>query len=382
MRLVGAAVIVAVALSGAWLLWSETAGRSGPREAPFPLAELLSGNDSGFADVEGAWDLRLPDDYGAHPSFRSELWNFNGELADQGGVRFGFGLTIVRLAFAPGRPQRASAWAANQVYLALLTISDGASGEFHVADRQARAALGLSGATQDPVRVWAEDWSMEVDPTSRALRLQAEDGDLSIRLVLKPEKRALGDSDADPLRLGGRAFHFYLVPRLTAAGSLLLGGTTRTVKGTARFDRAWGAVPVGQGPIALNRFGLALGDGRDLICLELRRRDGSGTPVPSCLLVGADGSVRRIGRREIRLEPLHDWRSPLDGVAYPVVWRLAVAAEGLDLEIRPLIEDQEVNRFVRLWRGAVTVSGTAKGKDVTGHGSMELSGYANDAPPS
>jgi predicted secreted hydrolase len=168
-------------------------------------------------------------------------------------------------------------------------------------------------------------------------------------------------------------FHYYLLPRLSASGTLTRLGGDLAVTGTAWLDRAWGAVPVSRGQVALNRFALQLADGRKVMCLHLRRRDGIGTPIPNCVLVHEDGSAVAFGRRDIVLEPTGHWSSPVDETEYPLAWRLAIPEEGLDLRIAPLLENQELILTLRLWSGAVSVeesSGTA------GRGYMELTGYA------
>jgi predicted secreted hydrolase len=235
---------------------------------------------------------------------------------------------------------------------------------------------------------------------------------------------------------GGQApgFHFYLQPRLTIEGRLTLGGQGWTdidvgstadprllpdqpsapqtstgqasastggdqsvkvpgqvgiqVRGTGWLERAWGSVAgglVGQrGQLSLNRFSLQLDDGTELMCLHLRRRGGSGTPIPTCLAIAGDGGTRLFQRRELTLEPSSDtWASPEDGTRYPLWWRLALPALGLDVAVEPLLPQQELGPGIasggRIWSGSVTLSGSRAGDPVTGSGRMDLSGYAADS---
>jgi predicted secreted hydrolase len=55
---------------------------------------------------------------------------------------------------------------------------------------------------------------------------------------------------------------------------------------------------------------------------------------------------------------------------------LQVPSAGLDLDVRPLLADQELHLSVRYWEGAVEVSGTRADHPVTGRGYVELTGYA------
>ncbi|MEA3278592.1 MAG: lipocalin-like domain-containing protein [Pseudomonadota bacterium] len=384
-RVARVSLIVGLALVAGVLLWQALERPPVPAEKSFPLAQLLSIDEDGFARADKHWEFRFPDDHGAHPEFRSETWSFTGNLEGPGGQRFGFQLALFRLALSPDPGQRSSAWAANQIYGAQFALTDASLGEFRAYERVSRAALGLSGSSREPLRVWLEDWSLEVRENREGqsgFHLAVDAEDLALALRLDPKKPPLTQGDVDLLDAqpsGRGSFHFYFMPRLEVAGTLRVGDRDHRVRGTAWLDRAWGAVPLSRGQIALNRFALQLADGRDLLCLQLRRRDGSGTPIPSCLLVADDGSVRRFGRREIEMEAVGDWRSVVDGSSYPLHWRLTLPAEGLDLRIAPVLENQELNLSLRLWRGAVKATGASQGDAAAGWGYLELSGYAGSA---
>ncbi|MFO7811519.1 MAG: lipocalin family protein [Pelovirga sp.] len=47
----------------------------------------------------------------------------------------------------------------------------------------------------------------------------------------------------------------------------------------------------------------------------------------------------------------------------------------MNLEIIPLMADQELQTSVRYWEGAVSIQGTREQKQVTGYGYVELTGY-------
>ena len=173
-----------------------------------------------------------------------------------------------------------------------------------------------------------------------------------------------------------RAFHFYLMSRMAARGTLQIGLDTFDVAGLAWLDRAWGAIPLPRGQLALNRFMLQLDDGREILCLQLRRQDGSGAPITTGLLLADDGSIQRLGRRDISMEVLDYWTSSQDGTRYPARWRLRVPAEAMELDILPYVADQELKLSVRYWGGAVQLEGKANGQNLNGSGYVELTAYA------
>jgi predicted secreted hydrolase len=361
------------------VLWRRPPARPVSVATPLPLAELLSQDAAGFARIDPPWSFHFPADHGAHPAFRSESWIFSGQLATPQGRRFGFQLGFFRLALTPQPPPSPSAWATHQVYRAHLAISDVTGEHFHAFERYSRAALGLSGASDAPVRVWLEDWAIQVptdsgDPPTFQVRAGEAEPQLELTLrALKPSVLADGDNPLDDG--AGRPFHFYLISRLDAWGTLRLGAETFPVTGLAWLDRAWGAVPTGQGQLALNRFQLPLADGRELLCLELHRRDHSAPPLTTALLVERDGSTRRFERREVTLAATDAWSSPHDGARYPAGWRLRIPSAQIDLELEPVLADQELRLSLRYWGGMVQMHGQAGGQPVRGYGQVELSGY-------
>jgi len=377
--LLGSALLALVVVAGA-TIWMRQEHRVTSGGSSLALASILAEDNRGFAAAEEPWSIRFPADHGGHPNFRSEIWYLTGHLKDQAGETLGFQLAFFRLRLRPSAVERASAWGTNQLFRAQLALTDVAAGHFHTEERFSRVALGLSGMDEAPARVWVEDWYLvvvEAEGDTR-FRLRAGEGESSLELDLQAVKPPVLEDAADLLGAGSRAgaYHFYSMSRLSVRGSLSLRGADRKVRGEAWLDRAWGAPPVPRGQMALNRFALQLEDGRDLLCLELRRRDGSGTPIPSCLLIGTDGSVRSFRRREIRLEPLAHWRSRLDGTAYPVRWRLVLPGGGLDLNIEPLLEGQELDLPTRAWSGAVKISGRSREGPALGWGHLDLGGYA------
>ncbi len=371
-------LIFAGGLGGAWWL-----NRPVPVPEPYatPLTELLDADEAGFATAESAWRFAFPEDHGTHPAYRSESWYFTGHLATNEGRRFGFHLSFFRFALKPlSTPQRASAWATREVYRGQFALTDVAQEAFHAFERFSRAALGLSGASSPPVRIWVEDWCAEVnESTPMDFHLHAAQGEIEMDLVLQSAKPIVLPRQASPSPDSSgfsSPFHAYLIPRLIARGTIQVGKESFPVEGLAWLDRAWGRVPIPQGQVVWDRFLLQLEDGREILCFRLRRRDGSGEPIPSAILIARDGSLQQFGREDVTIEVLEHWSSPLDGVRYPTRWRLHLSGPNLALEIIPEIAGQEMNHSLRYWGGSVRVSGQADGQAVRGAGYVELTGYA------
>jgi predicted secreted hydrolase len=80
---------------------------------------------------------------------------------------------------------------------------------------------------------------------------------------------------------------------------------------------------------------------------------------------------------EVSIEASAHWKSPR-GVRYPSAWRVRVAALQLDLEVHPVLADQELAGTPRYWEGAVDVRGTRAGQGIGGRGYVELVGYPQE----
>lgn len=350
---------------------SEIAQTAGPS-----LESLIDPDVQGFAEVDEGTALSFPADHGVHPGFRSELWNLFGHLVDAQGIAYEVQLNLTRLALSPDAPERPSAWAANAIYRGQLTLLQADRDGVRSAERLTREALGLAGGASDPPAVWIQDWSLNYrtdEPDRTRIAVVAEGAGAELTLDLEAVKAPIAFADLALLGrdAGALGLAAYLLPRLSVTGTLALDGKPRSVQGHAWLDHAWGDIPTSGGQVGLNRFAIQLDDARELICLRLRRDDGTGTPIPACALIRADGQIQSFQRREIRLEPTTRWRSPRTGSAYPVAWQLAIPLLDLELELRALVQDQESAGAIPLWSGAVQAVGRQGGTSIGGRGRIE-----------
>lgn len=359
-----------------------TRGAVEPSESPpLQLAQVLRSDDTGYARAVEPREFSFPADHGPHPEFRTEWWYFTGNLSTASGRDFGFHLTFFRNALAPEVTERASAWAARDLYMAHFALADAEGGRTHDAERFARGALDLAGARAEPFGVWLLDWRAESLRPERGLfplRLSARDGDVSLDLELTPRKDLVLQGDAGLSRKSGEvgnASYYYAFTRLAATGSVAVDGATHAVEGSAWCDREWSTSALGPEQEGWDWLALQLDDGSDLMVYRLRRADGTSSPYSSGSLVGADGAVTRLAAEDIDFTVRETWRSPRSGAAYPSVLGVSVASQKIELVVKPLLADQELDLSVRYWEGAVRISGQRAGRLVAGRGYMELTGY-------
>jgi predicted secreted hydrolase len=399
------------------------------------VAETLGGGaQEGFLRADTVRAFTFPVDHGPHPGFRNEWWYYTGNLTAENGDRFGYQLTLFRAELAPPDPASdpgptavsdpgaaeagagvtaagpdaaESSWTTRVAWMGHLAVTSEADGDHRAEERFAREALGLAGAESGPMSVWIEDWRIEELPDSVSgadrprglgpVRLAASQGDIGIDLRLEAPTRIYLQGDGGLSQKGpeaGNASYYYSIPRMETSGTIRFGEREARVSGASWLDREWSTSALSPGVVGWDWFSLRLSDGWALMLYDLRREDGSVTEFSKGVLMGPSGESIGLDRNQVDLEVLGEWTSPVDGAVYPSGWRLRVAEHGVDLDIRPLLADQEMDLTFRYWEGAVTASGLGPGAaggggpaalegatgPVTGAGYVELTGYAGVVP--
>lgn len=340
----------------------------------------LGGDDNaGYQRAFAPRPFQFPADHGPHLEFRNEWWYVTGNLADAAGRRFGYQLTIFRIALSPTAPATDSNWRANQVYMGHFALTDVANNRHHSFERFSRGALGLAGGQVAPFGVWMEDWALTGSESDTfPLRLRAREGNIALDLTLDAGKpvvlqgdRGLSQKSAEP----GNASYYYSHTRMPTQGKVEVDERSFTVSGASWLDREWSTSALGPHQSGWDWFALQLDDGRELMFYRLRRKEGGMDSFSTGTLVETNGQSRRLGWNELVLQPLGEWVSPHTGDRYPAGWRLRLATENLDLTVMPKVADQEMRLTVRYWEGAVTVSGRAGDKTISGQGYLEMTRY-------
>lgn len=335
-----------------------------------------------FARAQGPRAFEFPVDDGPHPDFQTEWWYYTGNLADSSGRLFGYQLTFFRRALLPLTEviERSSPWAANQVFMAHLALTDVRGGDFRYYERFERGSAGLAGASGRPVfEVWLQDWSVKQVGDS-TYHLRSTQGEDSVDLILHDRQgRVLqgqaGFSPKGPER--GNASYYISQPRLETSGSIIIEGKQFTVSGWSWMDHEFSTSALAEEQVGWDWFALHLSDGSELMVYTIRRQDGSLDPYSSGTYITPDGAVQTLTFGDFEIEVNRTWRSPNSGGVYPGSWTVRVPAANLELFINPLVADQELDLSFTYWEGSVEVAGTHEGSELTGHGYVELTGYAH-----
>ncbi|WP_085812677.1 lipocalin-like domain-containing protein [Geoanaerobacter pelophilus] len=372
LHLVLASFLIALSVLG-YLYFRK--GSAPEAEKTYSLNEALGGSAAdGFKRAEAPRRFSFPADHGPHEGFRNEWWYFTGNLTAAGGRRFGYQLTFFRSALTPHPAKRESAWGTNEVFMAHFAVTDVEGKRFRFAERFSRAALGLAAAGGSPLAVRLEEWSaQETAALPWSVKLAAAQGDLAIDLDLSSVKPVILNGEGGLSRksgASGNASYYYSIPRLATSGTVRVGGDAFKVSGVSWLDREWSTSALDKDQAGWDWFALHLADGRDIMYYQLRRRDGSSDPFSAGTFVEANGSSRHLKREEVQLEPMGRWTSPKSGASYPSGWRMRIPSQGIDIEVAPLLADQELAAGFRYWEGAVEVRGSTGG-----YGYLEMTGY-------
>lgn len=382
------------------------------RDTLLALASLSLPGLSVAAPAPGGVRLRplqFPADFGAHPDTGIEWWYITGALwltGETSGATaartatpparpepvegpatqapdFGFQLTFFRVR-TPVRPDHPSRFAAKQLLMAHLALTDLKAGRLRHDQRLARAGFGLAEAAEGDTDVTLRPWRLQRlgSPASSTYRAQAhsEAARFGLDLQLASTQPLLLQGEAGYSRKGpepGTASHYYSQPQLSTTGQLTLDGQRRGVRGRAWLDHEWSNQLLGAGGLAAigwDWLGINMHDGSALTVFRLRRADGS--------VSYAGGShrapgqpVRSFAPQEVQMQPGRTWLSPRTQGRYPVQWRLQTPAG--QFELSAMLDDQELD--ARHQTGTVYWEGLSRLLDTQGRelglGYLEMTGY-------
>ncbi|MBN1993741.1 MAG: hypothetical protein JW953_13650 [Anaerolineae bacterium] len=318
----------------------------------------------------------FPDDLAAHPNHQTDGWFYSGHLTDEMGHQYGVQLTFIRFGVSRGLRGGISEWTANQIYFASLSVTDETGQTFNYEERFSRGNGRLAGAGSNPYRVWVENWFVqEVSPGN--VQLRADNGEIALDLTLQQVKPAVWPDQARA-NLPGQAIAYYALTNNQAQGIITTPRGAFPVTGQAGHIHAWGNLNFG--PIAgWDLFFLQLVDGREIIYLDVHHKEepfkDPAEPillVDKLLLVGADGQAQTLSPNTVELTGQYHWESPQSKTEYPIEWSLAIPNQAINLKLKPLLVEQEVNGYLTYWQGVVVIQGSQEG-----YGYLQMTGQSH-----
>jgi len=348
-------------------------------------ASILDGV-AGLLNYGGGGSLRvapsdgrvtLPDDLFAKPDVQTEWWYYTGHCESESGRQFGFELVFFkrrtdldRIGIVP------MTVLANPMYFAHFAISDIDQQRFryeHIRSFNMPFDVPVCMSTT-ACDVQMGDWTLREVAGKHILHGTLKEG-LIFDAVLESEKPIVLNGDGGiSLKKGGASNHFSFT-RMKASGQMIRDGKIETFTGSAWMDREFGIWEQGN----WDWFSIQFDDDTELMIYQFRTETGEMNANSTGTFVESDGTCRYLKRSEFEIETTSTWTSHRTKAVYPAGWRVKVESLDIDIEIKPLIADQELDTrgstMVVYWEGACSVAGTRAGQTVSGKAYVELVGY-------
>ena len=308
--------------------------------------------------------ISLPSDEGPHAD-NLEWWYYNGHLVSDDGTEFGFHFVVFQsLAGEEG------------VYAAQLGITRVGEARY-VHDFRYDSVPTQPGEALLELNVGG--WRLGVTEGRHSFVAQSDDGH-GLVLSLEPGTPALLHDEIGWLGGPFGWTYYYSWPRMRVSGDLTLDGETMRVSGEAWFDHQWGDFFVMGHPAGWQWMAIQLDDGSSLMLNESRGLDGAVTETIGSLMDPAGNSTGLRGDRDgIHIGVEDTWTSPHTGATYPSRWRVRIDSLDLDVDVVPVLNDQEVTDGVPeaaiYWEGKARVNGSRSGESISGRAYVELTGY-------
>ena len=349
---------------------------------------VLAENVDDYIAVTGPCNLTFPKDHGPHPGYRTEWWYYTGNLVAESGNQYGYQLTFFRSQISPSGttanwPRPSSAWRTQQIFVGHAAISDLSKKKHRHAERMAREALGMAGASQKTIAttVFIKNWSATIGADSHILAARTDH--FSIDLTLQPAKPPILHGQAGYSRKGStakRASCYYSLTRLQSKGLLKIDGKTIAVEGLSWMDHEYSTAPLESGIIGWDWFSLQLSDSTELMLYLLREDNGKINAASSGTFINRSGRPRHLTIEDFSITAVEQWKSPRSEAVYPVAWRLIILPLAIELTIVANLTDQEMvtvaSTGVTYWEGSVSATGSVAEQPVRADGYVELTGYA------
>lgn len=339
----------------------------------------------GFLRALPGRPIELPADHGDHPETRTEWWYLTGPLEAADGRRFGFQATWFRRGLVLERSAERSPMAARDVMLFHGALTDVSAGRLHHGEQASRAWPGWAGAAEGRLDVRLLNQTLvDAEGDGRAARMVFDAGEAHLELDLDLAASPVLRHGAEPgLSLKGtepgQASWYYTLPAIGVRGRLVLpDGETVEVSGRAWMDHEFGSSQLGADQVGWDWFSTVLDDGTVLMAYLLRRSDGSADVTSSGTLLLPDGTSRHLPQDALEIVVRDHWTSPASGARYPAAWTLRVPSADLELDVTPLLDDQELitaTTGVTYWEGLCRFNGRRGERPVEGAGYVELVGY-------
>ncbi len=348
------------------------------------IADTFVGTASTLRDGTEHAGVELPRDLYAHKNAQTEWWYYTGHLQTSVGNRFGFELVFFKRRTDLDRfgviPLRLIA---NPLYLAHFAITDETKKSFRYEHRKSTGGMFdlPAQASEKHFYLRLGNWSIREAHGAHILRATLGN-DLIFEAALKPLKPAALNGHAGvgvSFKDEGEASRYFSFTRMAAEGEITWHGRTEHFTGSAWMDREFGTWRTTENQKGWDWFSIQLETGAEVMVYHLRNSKHEPSAFSSGTYVDPSGNSTHISREDFTLETTSYWSSPHTNAKYPGGWRVQVPRFGIDVNVTPVMPDQELDTrdttMIVYWEGACTVTGKHNEQETTGRAYVELVGY-------
>ncbi|MGE3467202.1 MAG: lipocalin family protein [Pyrinomonadaceae bacterium] len=341
------------------------------------VADLLGFEAQELSGPPSDGRVTLPDDLFAQPLAQTEWWYYTGHCETSTGRQFGFELVFFKRRTDKDRlgplPLR---MLENPMYFAHFAISDIGEKNFryeHIRSlgRILEVPAVMSKTSYD---LKLGDWSIREVAGKHLLHATFEDG-LVFDAVVEATKPLVLNGDGGITRKRDGASKHFSFTRMKVDGQFSENGTTETFTGSAWMDRELGNWE----QTNWDWFSIQFDDETELMLYVLQDETGALHGEATGTFVDRDGMCTYFGSKDFEITANSTWISPNSGATYPADWSIRVPGIAIDIEVKPLIDDQELDTrgttMIVYWEGVCSVSGTRAGVETAGRAYVELVGY-------
>lgn len=349
--------------------------------SPPPPTRLLS---------KGEPLVDLSQDEGAHPASKTEWWYLHGYLKDDQDRNYGFMHALFDAPDVIDARYNMDLPAMPGAGMLDLSLTDETAGQQY-QHREMKiypawwSHSGIrEGDLEESYKSTQGLWKLErID--SKSFVVKGPSGNGQMELKMTPTKPALMMGGEGEIKMGPYGLSkYYTFPRMQLEGTLEVDGRKRKVTGSGWMDHQWGDMSLFKGYQGWDWFGIQLNNQTEINAFHFRGENHA-TAHATVGIMNPDGT--QSVTEQLKLTPGRTWTSPETNVTYPVEWHLSLPEKGLELDLKPTVDRQELVGHPpyshpelapkpTYWEGSMQVTGTIKGQPVAGRAYMELTGYA------
>lgn len=291
--------------------------------------------------------VKLPGDDAPHQDYM-EWWYFNSHLRALDGREFSFHYVFFLV-------NSAVSYTVGQI-----SLTDHQSGRHYTAQKE--SAGNPSAGTAQGFNFVLGDWAMTGVDGRDTLRVKTSDFAFDLQTTNSGPVLFHGEGTGlIDMSVAGSSY-YYSRPRMNLEGRLTIAGKTLQVTGQSWFDHQWGNFQTSL--LGWDWFALQLDDGADIMLYRLR--DRTGQPVLYAGTYARGGLTEALRSDDFTADSSGAWRSKVTGVSYPLVWRVRIPRHGIDVQVKPVAQDCEMDArtttYNTYWEGAIKVSGSHRGR--------------------